>query len=65
MKERRIKQGLEYNSAYIKLMPNNCPVGDRTGDGKSIGPCAYYLQNGTTCPVHGEVYEYVKNDTNE
>lgn len=37
-------------------MPDNCPVVERTGDGRSAGRCWYYLRDGK-CPRHGNVDE--------
>jgi hypothetical protein len=35
---------------------NNCPILERDGDGKSVGRCWYYLEDGK-CPRHGDVKE--------
>lgn len=40
---------------FEKEFPRNCPVRLRDGDGKSVGPCWYYLSDGKTCPQHGVV----------
>jgi len=44
--------------------PRNCPIIEQTGDGIACGRCWFTLQNGKTCPRHGnvepEVKEYVK-----
>lgn len=46
---------LEISQAYSKWMPNNCAVVERTGDGRSVGPCGFYLKNKIDCPRHGTV----------
>ena len=52
--------GVEHSTSQAKLNPNNCAVIERTGDGKSVGTCWFYLKDGTTCPRHGKVKEVVK-----
>lgn len=47
--------GLEYSTRSAFLNPDNCAVIERTADGKSVGPCLFYLEKGTTCPRHGVV----------
>lgn len=47
--------GIEYSKSYAATMPNNCAVIERTADGVNVGPCTFYLKNGTTCPRHGKV----------
>ena len=42
---------VEFEKAY----PRHCPVKLRDGDGKSVGPCWYYMSDGKTCPAHGMV----------
>jgi len=37
--------------------PNNCPILERTSDGKSAGRCWYYLSDQHICPRHGDVSE--------
>lgn len=46
---------LEISKSYAKLFPNNCAVIERTADGLSVGPCAYYLRKDRNCPRHGTV----------
>lgn len=36
---------------------NNCPIRERDGDGRVVGRCWYYCQDGCTCPRHGDVSE--------
>lgn len=47
--------GVEIYKGYALSNPYNCAVKERTGDGVPVGPCCYYLDNGTTCPRHGKV----------
>lgn len=47
--------GIEIYQGYAKMNPHNCAVKERTGDGIPVGPCCFYLENGTTCPRHGKV----------
>lgn len=35
--------------------PNNCPVQERTADGRPVGRCWFHLPDGKTCPRHGDV----------
>lgn len=37
----------------------NCPIMEQTGDGKVCGRCWFALDEGTTCPRHGDVTEEV------
>lgn len=46
---------LEINATYANVYCDNCAVISRTADGKRMGACAYPLEGGTTCPVHGVV----------
>lgn len=34
---------------------SNCPISERTADGFSVGRCWFYLEDGHTCPRHGDV----------
>ena len=34
---------------------SNCAIRERTGDGVSTGRCWHHLQDGKTCPMHGDV----------
>lgn len=47
--------GVEIYKGYAEANPHNCAVKERTGDGVPVGPCCFYLENGTTCPRHGKV----------
>ena len=42
------------------IMPNNCPVLEKTADGIPVGRCWYYLTDGLTCPRHGDVSKAVE-----
>jgi hypothetical protein len=53
--ELEYKPELKISLAYAKLFPNNCAVKEYTADGVYVGPCEYYLTNGTTCSRHGVV----------
>jgi len=33
----------------------NCPINEQTGDGHNVGRCWCYLEDGVTCPRHGDV----------
>lgn len=33
----------------------NCPVIETTADGVSAGRCWFYMEDGKTCPRHGDV----------
>jgi hypothetical protein len=33
----------------------NCPVIEQTGDGARVGRCWFHLEDGKTCPRHGDV----------
>jgi len=45
---------LKINEAYAKAHPNNCPLIEEDGDGRSCGTCTFYLEDGV-CPRHGRV----------
>lgn len=47
--------GVEIYEGFARIHPRNCAVKERTGDGVPVGPCCFYLENGTTCPRHGRV----------
>lgn len=53
----RYIEGIEIYAGFDHLHPNNCAVKERTGDGVPVGPCSFYLTDGTTCPRHGKVKE--------
>ena len=36
--------------------PHHCDVIERTADDKSVGRCWFYLEDGRTCPRHGDIY---------
>jgi len=52
--------GLDIDYCYSKFT-YNCAVTTRDGEGKSAGPCCYYLKDKITCPVHG-VVRRIKED---
>lgn len=33
----------------------NCPINEQTADGVTVGRCYFYLEDGNTCPRHGDV----------
>ncbi len=33
----------------------NCPINEQTADGAIVGRCWHSLDDGTTCPRHGDV----------
>lgn len=33
----------------------NCPVIETTADGDRVGRCWFYMEDGKTCPRHGDV----------
>ena len=33
----------------------NCPIREQTVDGIDVGRCWHHLEDGTTCPRHGDV----------
>lgn len=37
-----------------KIAPNNCPIIEVTGDGRSVGRCFFYCAD-DICPRHGDV----------
>lgn len=49
------KSEIEIVRSYAKLHPNNCAVREYTADGEPVGPCSFYLIDGTHCPRHGLV----------
>jgi len=49
------RDGLEVSESCARTTPNNCAVRERTGDGRSVGACCFYLTDGITCPRHGVV----------
>ena len=36
-------------------MKSNCPILEQTGDGTTCGRCFFFLEDGKTCPRHGDV----------
>lgn len=50
------------NQPYAETFPNNCPVSERTADGRPVGTCTFYLPDGKTCPRHGVVKEQEENE---
>jgi len=38
----------------------NCPINEQTGDGTLVGRCWFYLEDGKTCPRHGDVSKAVE-----
>lgn len=43
----------------IKKHSNNCPIIEKTADGVPVGRCWFYMQDGKTCPRHGNVEKYI------
>lgn len=37
----------------------NCPILERTGDGRTVGRCWFYCPDGV-CPRHGDVSKYLQ-----
>ena len=33
----------------------NCPINEQTADGVTVGRCYFHLEDGHTCPRHGDV----------
>ena len=33
----------------------NCPIDEQTADGDLVGQCHFHLEDGVTCPRHGDV----------
>ena len=38
----------------------NCPINECTADGTMVGRCWFHLEDGKTCPRHGDVSDAVK-----
>lgn len=38
----------------------NCPIRERTGDGRSVGRCWHYVGYELCCPRHGDVRAAIK-----
>jgi len=34
---------------------HHCPILEQTGDGTTCGRCWFFLEDGKTCPRHGDV----------
>lgn len=43
---------------------NNCPIIERTGDGRSVGRCWYYCPE-DQCPRHGDVSKELEHFRSE
>ena len=54
IKDRHTGFDLRINESFGKLHPDNCPVIEKTADGKEVGTCTFYLKDGI-CPRHGEI----------
>lgn len=39
----------------LAINPNNCAINEQTADGRTVGRCYYHLEDGKTCPRHGDV----------
>lgn len=52
----KYKPHLKINQNFQALSPNNCAIILIDGDGKSVGPCCYFIKNGV-CPSHGQIFE--------
>lgn len=35
--------------------PQNCPIVERTADGIAVGRCWFWMEDGHTCPRHGDL----------
>ena len=53
------KEKLRVNKSYRKLLPNNCPLIEKTADGTEVGNCCFYMPDGKTCPRHGDITPYI------
>mgnify|MGYP000982489153 CR=1 FL=1 len=42
------------------LFNRNCPIRERTGDGRSVGRCWHYVGDELRCPRHGNVESAVR-----
>lgn len=58
-----IRNGHYINESYEQQSPRNCPVIEADGDGRSVGTCTFYLNDGE-CPRHGQVKKQLET-TNE
>lgn len=47
------KSGVQFNHAFHKQFPNNCPVLETDGNGRWVGTCTYSAPQGI-CPRHGD-----------
>jgi hypothetical protein len=45
---------------YERPFSNNCPINERTADGKLVGRCWFTLKN-KICPRHGDVSKAVEH----
>ena len=43
---------MRINKSYHEQFPNNCPLIETDGGGRSVGVCTYYAPEGI-CPRHG------------
>lgn len=41
------------------MFNNSCPIIEQTADGVPCGRCWFYMEDGFTCPRHGNVEEEV------
>lgn len=37
------------------MFESNCPIREQTADGICVGRCWYFMSDGHTCPLHGDV----------
>jgi len=67
VRDGRINNPLErINGSYRNLFRSNCPVIEQTADGVEVGTCTFYMEDGKTCPRHGDINQYINGDkTNE
>lgn len=56
------KERLRVNKSFQKLFPSNCPLIEKTADGIEVGTCCFYMEDGTTCPRHGDIAVYLYNN---
>ena len=48
-------QGLRISKPAANILPNNCPVIEKTADGISVGACCFYIGTEGYCRRHGMV----------
>lgn len=43
------------------MFARNCPILERTGDGRSVGRCWFVVDPDGLCPRHGDVKRYLSD----